>query len=201
MKLTKEEFYNIYPRAIKGLYEELYNVIHYYKINTIHREAYFLGQLAHESQGFRSLEENLNYSVSALRATWPKRFPPDVAAKAARHPQQIANIAYNGRMGNAIGSNDGYKYRGRGLIQLTGKDNYILYGRKVGIDLLINPDLASTGQIACEIAGAYWDDIKGNGYADLRQYTNLTKRINGGTNGLQDRNVQKNRILRIIGSR
>jgi len=116
-----------------------------FDISTPERQACFLGQCAHESGGFTALKENLNYSAEGLTKVWPKRFPSlDVAQPYHRNPEKIANKVYADRMGNGNeASGEGFKYRGRGLIQLTGKDNYRACGEALGVDLLEDPDLVS----------------------------------------------------------
>ena len=160
-----------------------------FDISTPERQACFLGQCAHESGGFTALKENLNYSAEGLTKVWPKRFPSlDVAQSYHRNPEKIANKVYADRMGNGNeASGDGFKYRGRGLIQLTGKDNYRACGEALGVDLVEEPDLVSTPQYAALSAGWFWDKNKLNQFADANDMTGLTKRINGGTHGLDDR--------------
>ena len=151
--------------------------------------AAFIGQCSHESGGFRTLNENLNYSAQGLRNTWPSRFPDDATANAyARQPEKIANKVYGGRMGNGPeASGDGWRYHGRGLIQLTGKANYQAAGAALGVDLVANPDLAATPKYAALTAGWYWDTHKLNALADKQDNTAITKAINGSTLGLIDR--------------
>lgn len=160
-----------------------------FDISTPERQACFLGQCAHESGGFTALKENLNYSAEGLTKVWPKRFPSlDAAQPYHRNPEKIANKVYADRMGNGNeASGDGFKYRGRGLIQLTGKDNYRACGEALGVDLVEEPDLVSTPQYAALSAGWFWDKNKLNQFADANDMTGLTKRINGGTHGLDDR--------------
>jgi putative chitinase len=160
-----------------------------FDISTPERQACFLGQCAHESGGFTALSENLNYSAASLCRVWPKRFPTATDGQnCERNPQKIANRVYSNRMGNGDEeSGDGWKYRGRGLIQLTGHDNYKACGEALGEDLLENPDLVSTPRFAALSAGWFWNKNKLNGYADKNDMEGLTKKINGGTHGLDDR--------------
>lgn len=160
-----------------------------FDISTPERQASFLGQCAHESGGFTALKENLNYSAEGLTKVWPKRFPSLEAAQPYhRSPEKIANKVYASRMGNGDeASGEGFKYRGRGLIQLTGKDNYRACGEALGVDLLEDPDLVSTPQYAALSAGWFWNKNHLNAYADKNDMTGLTKRINGGTHGIEDR--------------
>jgi putative chitinase len=160
-----------------------------FDISTPERQACFLGQCAHESGGFSALQENLNYKQEGLCKVWPKRFPTiEDAEPYHKQPQKIANKVYASRMGNGDeGSGEGWKYRGRGLIQLTGKDNYRACGEALGVDLLENPDLVATPQYAALSAGWFWDKNHLNTYADKNDMQGLTKKINGGTHGIEDR--------------
>jgi putative chitinase len=137
--------------------EPLLETFEKYDISTPKRQAYFIGQCMHESGGFKQLKENLNYSAKGLMATWPSRFPDmDTAEKYERNPEKIANKVYAGRMGNTE-DGDGAKYIGRGLIQLTGKENYANCGSAIGVDLVANPDLLSTPKYAALSAGWFWN--------------------------------------------
>lgn len=171
-----------------------------FEINNRLRMAMFLAQVGHESGHFKRLTENLNYSAKRLREVFPKYFPTDaMAAKYARNPEMIANRTYGGRMGNGDEvSGDGYRYRGRGLIQLTGKDNYRRASSSIGIDLVKQPDLVSQPEVACLTAAWFWFTNGCNAMADGDQITNCTKRINGGTIGLDDRKALWNKALRVL---
>ena len=160
-----------------------------FDISTPERQACFLGQCAHESGGFSALQENLNYKQEGLCKVWPKRFPSiEDAEPYHKQPQKIANKVYASRMGNGDeASGEGWKYRGRGLIQLTGHDNYKACGEALGVDLLENPDLVATPQYAALSAGWFWDKNHLNTYADKNDMQGLTKKINGGTHGIEDR--------------
>lgn len=169
-----------------------------YDINTPQRQACFLAQVMHESNSFRSLSENLNYSAAALMRTWPSRFPDlDVAEKYEHNPEKIANKVYAGRMGN-IEEGDGWKYHGRGLIQLTGRENYANFGHNVGVNVLSDPDLLITPEYAALSAGWYWNKRGLNTLADNMQVEEMTKKINGGSIGLEDRKAKINKVLDII---
>jgi putative chitinase len=151
------------------------------------RLQYFLAQLGHESNGLTSKEENLNYSAQRLTEIWPSRFPTLEAAKPfAFNPEKLANKVYGGRMGNTE-PGDGYRYRGRGYIQLTGRETYREIGNIAGLDLEANPELASKPENAVRIACAFWTWKKINKQCDAGDFTGVTQRINGGTNGLSDR--------------
>lgn len=166
-----------------------------FNINTPLRQAHFLAQVSHESNGFRNLVENLNYSADGLLLIFPKYFNKDEAKKYARKPEQIANIVYGGRLGNSE-EGDGWKYRGRGYIQLTGKENYEKFSKFSGIDFVSNPDLLSDPEHASICAGWFWDVKKLNELADkgpgVDVISSITKKINGGLNGLTDRTEKFN---------
>ena len=163
-----------------------------FQINTPLRLAHFLAQCGHESGGFRATQENLNYSAKGLNGIFKKYFPTEaVAAPYARNPQKIANKVYASRMGNGNeASGDGFKFRGRGYIQLTGKDNYTAFGKAINEDMIANPDkVAST----YALLSAAWFFSK-NGLHRMADegatdavVTKITKRVNGGTIGLADR--------------
>lgn len=183
-----------------GACKGLNMVIERYKIDTPLRLAHFLAQLCHESCNLSVMVENLNYSKDALLRVFPKYFNSSNVLKYARKPQAIASRVYANRMGNGPeSSGDGWTYRGRGYIQLTGKDNYKKYGGLIGADLINNPDRIKDDPItAMLVAGEYWSQNKLNTYADKDDILTITKRINGGTNGLVDRKNQLARIKRII---
>jgi len=169
--------------------EPLEEVFHRYEINTPERQAAFIGQCAHESMNFTRLEENLNYSAEGLMKTWPSRFPTLEAAQPYhRNPEKIANKVYAGRMGNGNEeSGEGWLYHGRGLIQLTGKDNYTLAGDALNMDFIHSPDYVLVPKYAALTAGWYWNKRQLNKEADAKDFTGMTKKINGGTIGLDDR--------------
>ena len=168
------------------------NVMENFGVNTPLRLAHFLAQCGHESGGFRLTQENLNYSAKGLRGIFKKYFPTDALAAAyARQPQKIANRVYGGRMGNGPeASGEGFKFRGRGYIQLTGKSNYAAFDLAVEDDILSNPDLVSTKH-ALASAAWFWKKNGLNLIADTgasnEVVTKITKRVNGGTIGLPDR--------------
>ena len=169
-----------------------------FDISTPERQAAFIGQCAHESGNFKTLQENLNYSAKGLNATWPSRFPSEEAAQPFhRNPEKIANKVYSGRMGNTD-EGDGWKYRGRGLIQLTGKDNYRLASDALGVDFVANPDLVLTREYAALTAAWYWNKRGLNKEADAKDFTGMTKKINGGTIGLADRVAHINTALNVL---
>jgi putative chitinase len=163
-----------------------------FAINSALRLAHFLAQTGHESGGFKFKSENLNYSAEILRKVFPKYFPDIVVAKQyERKPEAIASRVYGGRMGNGPEvTKEGFKYKGRGYIQLTGKDNYKAFDATVPEDILANPDLVAT-QYPLLSAAWFWNSRKLNSIADQgatdEVVTKITKLVNGGTIGLADR--------------
>jgi putative chitinase len=179
-------------------FEPLQETFEKYQINTPKRQACFLGQTMHESGGYKFLKENLNYSAKALINTWPSRFPDiDTAEKFERQPEKIANKVYSGRMGNTE-DGDGAKFIGRGLIQLTGKDNYKAFGEAIGEDLIANPQLVEEPRYAALSAGWFWNRKQLNLLADSMDIDTMTKRINGGNIGIQDRIAKINKALDVL---
>jgi putative chitinase len=179
-------------------FEPLNETFSKFEINTPKRQAAFIGQCGHESNNFKTLEENLHYSANALMRVWPSRFPDnDVAEKYANKPEKIANKVYSGRMGNAE-DGDGWKYHGRGLIQLTGKDNYTRCGEALNIDLVNNPDLLLEPEFAAASAGWFWRKHGLNQLADIGDWVAITKRINGGIHGIDDRVARTNKALAVL---
>jgi len=170
-----------------------------YDINNVKRQAAFIGQCAHESGNFKILQENLNYSAEGLMKTWPSRFATkEIADQYARQPAKIAGKVYNGRLGNTS-EEEAAKYLGRGLIQLTGKDNYERCGSSIGVDLVGNPDLLLDPKNAALSAGWFWNKHGLNELADAQEHGMITKRINGGTLGLDDRIAKTTKALSVLG--
>ena len=171
-----------------------------YNISTTQRQASFIGQCQHESNNFRTLEENLHYSAAGLMRVWPSRFTSDVVAQAyANNPEKIANKVYAGRMGNGDEeSGDGWAYHGRGLIQLTGRDNYSACGASLGFALLTNPELLLQPKSACLSAGWFWGKRGLNALADAGDIETMTKRINGGLIGIDDRKAKIAKALLVL---
>jgi putative chitinase len=170
-----------------------------YDINTSQRQAAFIGQCAHESGNFKTLQENLNYSAEGLMKTWPSRFPTkEIADQYARQPTKIAGKVYNGRMGNAS-EEEAAKYLGRGLVQLTGKENYANCGAAIGVDLVGNPNLLTDPKYAALSAGWFWNKKGLNALADAGDFETMTKRINGGLIGLDDRKAKIAKALSVLG--
>jgi len=176
-----------------------------FEINTPQRVAGFLSQTSHESGGYTMLTENLNYRAATLAACWPNRFavlgpdkkpikengklvPTAVANSIAGKPELIANLVYSSRMGNGPAeSGEGWLYRGRGLKQLTGKDNYTRCGAALGIDLVGNPDLLLEPMAAARSAGWFWKTNNLSAFADANDIKGMTKKINGGLIGYEQR--------------
>jgi putative chitinase len=172
--------------------EEIPLIIEKFGIDGPLRLSHFLSQCAHESGNFKFVKENLNYSADGLRKIFPKYFPTiELANKYARQPEKIANKVYGGRMGNGDeASGDGFKFRGRGYIQLTGKDNYAAFDKFVDDDIMANPDLVATKYPLTSAAFFFhknklWD-VCDKGHGDDVVLA-VTKRVNGGTHGLTDR--------------
>jgi putative chitinase len=202
INLTLEHLQACLPEAKKAnleKYVEGFNeTFEHFEINTPERMAMFIAQTAHESGNFNAVEENLNYQAKALLAFWPKKFA-GVADEYARKPEKIANRAYCDRMGNGNeASGEGYKYRGRGIIQLTGKDNYRACGKALGIDLVSEPDQVAKNPVAVLSAGWFWNTRKLNQWADKEDVVTVTKKINGGTIGLADRTAHFHHILEVL---
>ena len=180
-----------YSKLTKHLPENVYcqilDVIIKYKINTPLRLAHFLAQCHHESNGFNVVDENLNYSAEGLRRTFKKYFTQEQANEYAHNRVRIASRVYANRMGNGDEeSQDGWLYRGRGYIQLTGKDNYAAFNDQVPEDIIKNPDLVAT-QYPMLSAAWFWDKNKINELCDHGTIEDVTRKVNGGLNGIVDR--------------
>jgi putative chitinase len=170
-----------------------------YEINTPKRAAAFIAQCAHESGNFRALKENLNYTASSLSRVWPRLFPPDIAAQYAHNQPKIANRAYGSRMGNGDeSSGDGWKYCGRGLIQLTGKNNYQAFADSLEMSVDDVPEYLGTFEGAAQSACWFWETNNLNTFADKGDILTMTKRINGGTLGLADRQKHYDHALHVF---
>jgi len=202
MLITVEQFKALFPanKQPDAWTAALNAVLPRYDIITRARIAMFLAQCGHESLGFTVLVENLNYSAVALERTWPKRFPPSLAAQYARQPERIANRAYANRMGNGPEeSGDGWRHRGRGVIQLTGASNYRLFAQAVGRSYEEIVAYLETREGAVESACWFWSVNSINQLADTGNVEAVTKRINGGINGLVDRQARYKQALKILG--
>lgn len=183
-----------------------------FEINTPERVAAFVAQTSHESGGYTMLSENLNYRAATLAACWPNRFavlgadkkpikengklvPTAVANSIAGKPELIANLVYSARMGNGPAeSGEGWKYRGRGLKQLTGKDNYARCGAALGVNLVGNPDLLLESIYAARSAGWFWKANNLSAFADVGDIKGMTKKINGGFIGLEQRQALYDKV-------
>jgi putative chitinase len=176
--------------------------MHKYQMNTPRRQAMFLAQLAHESGNFRFVEENLNYSADALERVFRKYFPTrEFAEQYARQPEKIANRVYANRMGNGDeSSGDGWKYRGRGLIQLTGLNNYANYAMQADTEALTRPEILTEPEYAADSAGWFWMVNRLNAMADTGDVRAVTRRVNGGFNGLKDREDKYNTLMTLFGN-
>ncbi len=158
-------------------------------IKSARQQAAFIGQCGHECGNFTKLEEGLSYAADRLMKIWPKRFPTmEVAQKYARNPKALANYVYANRMGNRDeASGDGWRFRGSGWLQLTGHDNFYHASKACGVDFVMNPDLVRTPKYAAMTAGWFWATHNCNELAERGDNLALTKKINGGTIGLDDR--------------
>jgi putative chitinase len=183
-------------------HEALCKVLPDYDITSKLRVAHFLGQTMVESAGYTAIQENLNYKAESLVKVWPHYFPNmDVANQYAHHPEQIANRAYANRMGNGPEeSGDGWKYCGRGLIQITGKDNYTRFAQSIDTPLDDVPEFLTTFEGCVQSACWFWEANNLNELADANDVLALTKRINGGTLGLQERQNHTQHALQVLGA-
>lgn len=199
--VTVDQFKKLFPgnKEAEAWTDALNAVLPRYGITTDLRTAAFLAQCGHESNGFTAIRENLNYSAEALTATWPKRFPKQIAEQYARQPERIANRAYADRMGNGPeASGDGWKHRGRGVIQLTCKSNYVAFAKAVGKSYDEVFSYLETKEGAVESACWYWSTRGLNALADAQKFIALTKAINGGTNGIDDRMARYERAIDVF---
>ena len=171
-----------------------------FNIVTSNQQAMFIGQCSHECGNFRLLEENLNYKAATLMKLWPRRFPTlEKANEFSGNPKKIANSVYSLRMGNRDeNSGDGFRFRGRGIIQLTGHSGYFHAGKALGVDFVANPDLVSTPKYAALTGGWFWSTHNLNAPADALDYIKCTKIINGGTIGLDDRIKHVQQALSVL---
>ena len=200
MPITMQQLLQILPNAgqVAGVFVPVLNTaMNRYQIVGTKRIAAFIAQIGHESGHLTRRVENLNYSADALRRNWPSRFSVELASAVARKPEQIANIAYGNRMGNSA-PGDGWKYRGRGLIQITGKNNYRSCGEALGLDLIEQPELLEKPQHACMSAAWFWATNGLNTLADAGKLDAITQRINGGQNGAADRQELYAKALKVL---
>ena len=201
---TKQQLKEMIPKNpyVDQWFEAISEILPEYEITTPQRVAAFLAQCAHESGGFVFLKENLNYKAASLRRVFPKYFPDDaIAAQYAGKGEMIANRVYANRMGNGDeASGDGWRYCGRGLIQLTGKNNYTFFAGSLDIPVEEASEYLQTFEGAVQSACFFWEQNKLNQWADAGDILTLTKRINGGTIGLEDRIKHYEHALHIFGA-
>lgn len=184
MIISESKFKRVFPRAVDGVYQTIADYAEEYGLDTKQKEAMFLAQCGHETAGFTRFTENLNYSADGLLRVFPKYFNKETAQQYARRPEAIANRVYANRMNNGDeASGDGWKYRGRGIIQVTGKKNYQAFQSWVGER--VTPESLTTEMDLCVLAGFWYWSV--NGLDKISDIVTVTKRINGGTNGLSDR--------------
>ena len=206
MTITMEQLSAALPDVkdenIELFYEPLIAAMEEFGIDSPARMAGFLAQCAHESGNFNAVRENLNYSADGLNKVFPKYFKNAGrnAQEYHRQPEKIANVVYANRMGNGDEmSGDGWRFKGRGLIQLTGKTNYTLCGADLEVDLIEEPEYLETPEGAARSAGWYWWKNNLNSFADKNDIVGMTKRINGGTIGLEDRKKHYFHALEALG--
>jgi putative chitinase len=204
MLLSREGLQKALPQTrqveIDLYYTPILNTLVEFQINTPKRIAMFLAQIAHESGNLRYVKENLNYSADGLELVFGKYFPTRALAEQyARKPELIASRAYADRMGNGPEkSGDGWKFRGRGLIQLTGMNNYTACGKALKVDLIKTPEYLETPVGAARSSGWFWKTNNLNTFADTGDITGSTRRINGGYAGINDRTAKYEVALRAL---
>jgi putative chitinase len=205
--LTLSQLKQLLPKNpyVEHWHHALFQLLPDYDINTPNRIAAFVAQCAHESGGFMVLKENLNYKAATLRKIFPKYFPNDqIAQEYASKPNKqvaIASKVYANRMGNGDeASQEGYKFCGRGLIQLTGRSNYQAFADSLEMNINDVPEYLATFEGAAQSACWFWETNKLNQWADTGDILTLTKRINGGTIGLEDRKKHYDHALHVLGT-
>jgi putative chitinase len=203
MEITQQQLSSMLPGNphIEHWCEALNKILPDYEINTPARIAAFVAQTAHESGNYTALHENLNYKAESLCRVWPRYFNAGNANDYAHNPEKIANRAYGGRMGNGDeASGDGWKYCGRGLIQLTGKSNYQAFADSIETDISEIPAFLQTFEGAIQSACWFWENNNLNRWADAGDIEKMTKIINGGTLGLEDRKRHYEHALHVLGA-
>ena len=193
-----ETFKKLFPSCMisEDLVHEIFKQFPENDLDKLHRLSHFLGQCAHETLSFTRFTENLNYSVKGLLTVFPKYFKDKNVNLYARNPEKIANLVYANRMGNGDeNSKDGWKFRGRGLIQLTGRSNYEEFSNYCKEDFLENPDKILEPKNMLKSAIWFWNKNNLNRYADCNEIVRITRKINGGTNGLDDRSIKTNQCF------
>ena len=203
--ITVDILQQLCPKTKKSVLElyatPVHEVAEYYDMYVnMNRAAGFVAQIAHESGGFNFVKENLNYGAAGLMNTFKKYFPnQEIANQYQRQPEKIANRVYANRMGNGDeDSGDGYRFCGRGLIQLTGRNNYTKFASDLGISVEDTVAYLETPAGAVSSAGWFWDQNNLNQYCDSGDFVTLTKRINGGTIGLEDRQQHYKLALQLL---
>jgi putative chitinase len=202
--ITSDQLLKIFnktnPTIVNSYVEPMNKTFSRYIIDTPRRISMFLAQVGHESGGLTAIQENLNYSADRLSVVFPKYFKDVDPSAYARNPEKIANRVYASRMGNGPeSSGDGYRYRGRGLIQLTGKSNYERFAKSMLMPLDQAVQYLTTPEGACMSAGWFWDVNNLNELSDDGDVIGCTRKINGGTNGLEDRQSHYTKALQIFG--
>ncbi len=198
--ITLQQLKSVCPMADANLHKALIDCMNKCQINTVERESMFLAQLMHESNMFKATSENLNYGADGLMKTFGRYYPSRLLAEShARKPELIASTVYANRMGNgAPETKDGWKYRGRGYIQITGKNNYTALSKFCGVDVLTDPDKVSQLPLSVMSAGWFWTANKLNNFCDKGDLKGLTRAINGGFIGLDHRTKLYEQIKRLI---
>lgn len=199
--MQKAQLWQLMPAAPDAWLDALIATAPRWGIITPLREAHYLAQLAHECAQFTRLEENLNYTSLRLTQVWPSRFPTLASAAPYDHePQRLANFVYANRLGNGPPeSGDGWRYRGRGPIQITGRTNYQTAGQSIGVDLEASPEALLQPLVGCHVAGWFWSSRGLNYLADADHILEITRRINGGTESIDARRAWLERAKRILG--
>lgn len=204
MILKQEQLEKLLPdnKHLPEWFAALTELLPKYEINTVNRIAGFIAQCSHESAKFTVIKENLNYGAAGLRSTFRKYFPTDaLAAQYQRQPEKIANLVYANRMGNGPeSSGDGFRYCGRGLIQLTGHDNYAKFAESIDKTLEETSAYMSTFAGAAESACWFWHERKLNVDCDNDDIKTMTTKINGGTNGIEERTQNYSRAKQLLGA-
>jgi len=203
MEIRQDQLAQILPgnAYIEHWTDALNKILPDYDITTPQRVAAFLAQTAHESGGYTALHENLNYTAQSLCRVWPSHFTADIADQYAHNPERIANRAYAGRMGNGDeASGDGWNFCGRGLLQVTGRVNYQAFADSLQMNIADVPAFLQTFEGAVQSACWFWENNNLNAYADSGDFVTMTKKINGGTLGLDDRQHRYLQAMQVFSS-
>ena len=203
MEIRQDQLAQILPGNpyVEHWCDALNKILPDYDVSTPQRVAAFLAQTAHESGGYSALHENLNYKAESLCKVWPSHFTAALANDYAHNPERIANRVYAGRMGNGDeASGDGWNFCGRGLLQVTGRVNYQAFADSVGMNITDVPAFLQTFEGAVQSACWFWENNNLNAYADSGDFVTMTKKINGGTLGLDDRTARYRHAMQVFGS-